>query len=228
MCGGGGGGGDGGAVERKAAEKAAEEARVASAVNSINSVFGINSSDPSYQSRETMYSAIRDDARNKALVDLNKDRGITERENNFTLARQGLSGGSRDVDTNREILDRYQQGVLSAANMGDSVANNARMNDDRTRVNLINNIRSGLDQGSATQMAYEGMRNNVNNAQNEAAATNLTGFFNALMPALQGVGYSNGYNQTLNQQLAMQKQLQGNQPVSSATSNYDGSTKSIG
>jgi len=146
--------------------------------------------------REKLYSTIGSDATNNALLDLNKDRAITERELNFMLARAGLSGGSRDVDVNKDILDTYQQGVLKATNSGLSTANNARSADDTTRVNLINSIRSGLDAGSAQQQAYQDMQNNARTAQDNANANGLAGFFDALKTQQQNAAYTNGVAST--------------------------------
>jgi hypothetical protein len=152
------------------------------------------------QKRESLYSKIGDDAKATALLDLNKDREDTERELGFMLARQGLSGGSRDIDVNREILDTNQQGILKATNLGLQIANDARSNDDKTRVNLINSIRAGLDQGSAQQQAYEGMRNNAASAADAAKATSLAGFFDTLRNRQQQAAYSQGFDSTIQQQ----------------------------
>jgi hypothetical protein len=150
--------------------------------------------------RETLYKKIGDDAKATALLDLNKDRADTERELGFMLARQGLSGGSRDIDVNRDILDTNQQGILKATNLGLQIANDARSNDDKTRVNLINSIRAGLDQGSAQQQAYEGMRNNAASAADAAKATSLAGFFDTLRNRQQQAAYSQGFDSTIQQQ----------------------------
>lgn len=150
-------------------------------------------------SREGLYTQIGEDATNKALVDLNKDRDVAEREFKFMLARAGLSGGSRDIDVNRDLLDTHQQGILKASELGLSASNNARSADDKTRVNLINSIRAGLDEGSAMQQAYEGMRNNARTAQDEANATTLAGFFDVLRQQQQQAAYSQAANDTIQQ-----------------------------
>lgn len=149
-------------------------------------------------SREGLYSKIGEDTTNNALVDLNKDRSITERDLGFMLARQGLSGGSRDVDVNRDILDTYQQGVLKASNMGTQASNDARSADDQTRVKLIQSIQAGLDEGSAMQQAYEGMRNNARASQDQANMATLSGFFDTLINQQKNAAYSDGYAQTVN------------------------------
>jgi len=179
--GGGGGGGDGGA----AARKAAEEARVAAASKKINNIFNA-------AGRDVLYSKIRDDANKKALIDLNKERDITQRSIGFDIARHGLSGGSQDIDANRQLTDTYQQGVLKAANMASSMSNNARTADDNTKNNLINSIRAGLDQGNAISQAYTGMANNANKATANAQALSLSGFFDRLNQANQQRLYNSG------------------------------------
>lgn len=145
--------------------------------------------------REKLYAGFGEDTKNTAMQDLNKDRDIMQRDIGFSLARQGLSGGSRDIDLGRDIMDRYQQGVLKAADMGLSVTNNARMADDRTRIGLINSVRSGLDQGSAQQQAYESMTNNARQASDNAKNTNLAGFFDSMRGLQQEYNYNQGLKQ---------------------------------
>ena len=150
------------------------------------------------QAREGLYTKIGDDTKNTALIDLNKDRDVTQRDLGFMLARAGLSGGSRDVDVNRDILDTYNQGVLKAANMGTETANNARSADDQTRVKLIQNIQAGLDEGQAAQQAYEGMANNARSAQDDANSATLKGFFDILNNQQKEAAYTTAYNQAVN------------------------------
>ena len=150
------------------------------------------------QAREGLYTKIGDDTKNTALIDLNTDRDITQRDLGFMLARAGLSGGSRDVDVNRDILDTYNQGVLKAANMGTEAANNARSADDQTRVKLIQNIQAGLDEGQAAQQAYEGMANNARSAQDDANSATLKGFFDILNNQQKEAAYTTAYNQAVN------------------------------
>ena len=146
------------------------------------------------KAREDLYTTMKNDATTKAMQDLNQERGIAQREANFKLARQGLAGGSADIDLHQQIGDQYQKGILSAGNAGDTVANNARANDEKTRVNLINAIRSGLDGGTAQQMAYQGLSNNAAQASNDAANATLAGFFSPLMQTLKMANYQDGFD----------------------------------
>lgn len=232
----GGGGGDGGAAERKAKE----DARIATAINGLNQVFGMTNAAPeavdkaayttqvrvgrgtksvfnqaaydaavaaakakadqlnsAATARENLYSKIGDDTKNNAMIDLNKERGLTERDLNFTLARNGLSGGSRDVDANKDVLDTFNQGVLKATNMGLQTSNDARSSDEKTRVNLINSIHAGLTDGDAQQQAYQGMANNAKLAQDNANSASLVGFFDALNNQIQRSQYQNSVNSAI-------------------------------
>jgi hypothetical protein len=221
----GGGGGDGGAAARAAAEKE----RVAAGIQAINEVFGNTKATPNAidkaayttqagydaavaaeqarvdklnsaaQQREQLYSTVAEDAKKKALLDIERERAITERELNFALARNGLSGGSRDVDANKDVLDTAQQGILKASEIGLATANDARSNDERTRVNLINSIQSGLDSGSAIQSAYTGMANNANLARDNASAASLNGFFDTLRANQNAAQYQQAVNSVIPQ-----------------------------
>lgn len=175
------------------------------------------------QGRETLYSKIATDSNNAALTDLNKERSETERELGFMLARAGLSGGSRDIDANRDVLDTHQQGVLKASNMGLERANNARSNDEKTRVNLINSIHAGLSEGDAMGQAYQGMSNNARAAQDEANNTSLKGFFDVLKGAQEKAQYNQGFSQPFNSDPTQQIKKTNN----SATSSYGGTTRNV-
>jgi len=145
-----------------------------------------------YGERVKLYDTIKTDANKRALIDLNKERDITERNLSFDVARQGLSGGSHDIDTMRQVTDTYQQGVLKAAELASATANNARAADDKTRTGLISSIRAGLDQGSAQSQAYSDMRNNADRATADANSLSLAGFFDRLNNLNQQRKYNNG------------------------------------
>lgn len=150
------------------------------------------SSQNAFAERLKLYDKAGTDAKTKAMIDLDKEHGVVERGTNFDIARSGLTGGSRDIDANREVLDTYQQGVLKAGTMADQVKNSMRSADDKTRVGLIDSIRTGLDQGSAVNQAYDSMRNNANQATYEANNVSLAGFFDRLNNINQQRKYNSG------------------------------------
>lgn len=163
--------------------------------------------------REQLYSKIGTDATNTALFDLNKERGIAERDLNFGLARAGLSGGSRDIDANKDVLDTHQEGVLKASNIGLQTSNNARSNDEKTRVNLINSIAAGLTEGDALSQSYAALSNNAKSAADDANNASLAGFFDVLKQQQAAAQYNQGANTVLN-----------NDPNQSIKKKYGGSS----
>lgn len=248
-------GGDGGAAKRKKEE----DARIASAVEKLNQVFGLAQATPetvdrsqfmrtedignsnngampsnwggisqpqtrtvfdsagynravaeaqakadslraSATGREKLYSTIGEDAKATAMNDLDRERTIAGRDLSFMLARQGLSGGSRDIDANKDISDTYGKGVLRASTIGSQVANNARSADEKTRQSLISSIHAGLSQADAIKNATESMKNNAALAQDDANTSSLMGFFDALRQQQQQQQYQNGVQSVVNGQ----------------------------
>lgn len=287
-----GGGGDGGA----AARQAAEDARVAAAVQRVNEVFGLATATPNpidrnqftrteyynptsgtlgglnggvweqsprqvtqgmlgslggtqqtrsvfdqaaydaavaaeqaridklknaAQGREQLYTKIGQDTTNNLLTDLTRERDTTQRELNFDLARKGLTGGSRDVDASKDVLDTFLQGKLKATNLGLQQANSARVADDNTRTDLITKIRAGLDEGNAIQQSYEGMRNNASQAQDAANQQTLQGFFSTIRNELDRAQYQQGINQA-QQQYGQLRQPTGARSFNGNVTNYGG------
>lgn len=136
--------------------------------------------DQAATGREKLYSTIMGDAEARLTDRLGKDRSQAERQVRFELARRGLMGGSADIDQGREILEKFQEGSLEARNAALGAANEARSADEKTRVGLINNIRSGMAESDAMSAAFAGMQNNANQARDAAMATNIGNFFNDL------------------------------------------------
>ena len=282
MCGG-GGGGDGGAADRKAAE----DARQAAAIASLNQAFGMpgasapdrNSftkkvtrdasgrevdanpmrrlmsqrrnegdygNDPnaglvevdefdqsgfetalsnyekaktSGAEREGLYGKFAADAKALQLDDLRKERGLAERDVDFDLARRGLFGGSRDIDAGREIEDQFSRGVLTADNNAQGVANTARSNDERTRISLMNSIRSGMGEADAASAAFNSMQTNAADAANQARNQSVGGFFDAIRGAATAGQQASAYEKEF------KKYQTGG---GSAGGSYGGSVRSVG
>jgi hypothetical protein len=133
--------------------------------------------DRNLAERERLYGTIRQDSEARLLDTLGQDRTRAERDVRFQLARQGLMGGSADVDQGRELLEQFQEGSLEARNASTASANDARAADENTRVNLINNIRSGMAESDAVSAAFAGLNNNATAARDSAMATNIGSFF---------------------------------------------------
>lgn len=168
----GGGGGDGGAGQREAER----QARIKAATDEINKIFNASP-------RETLYSDQK-----SAVYDLNKaevDRQAkeAERKTRFGLARVGLMGGSEDVDAAAENDRRTNEGLLRAGGIADQAAADFRVADERTRSNLISMAQSGIDTGTAAQMALGGLKANSDSMAQARAGATVGGLFNDLSQA---------------------------------------------
>jgi hypothetical protein len=179
---------------------------------------GLTSENPNKNARDALYKKFATDAKNKQLDELGREKALTQRDFSFDLARRGLTGGSRNIDVNRDITDKFNEGVLLADNNAQQVSNTARQNDERTRVGLIGSIRAGMSDADATTAALNGLTNNANQAQDQANSQTLDGFFNTLRQGAQNY-------QTGQQQQAYQG---GYQRRRGAGGNYGGNVQSTG
>lgn len=117
-------------------KEAARTEKIKAATEGVNRAFD-NSG------RRALYDRIED-----ASFDLNKqalDQTRDDSANNlrFSLARAGLAGGSVDVDRNREIVDRFNKGLLLSRNTATNAKNAAKSTDNNIRNSLLNAASSG-------------------------------------------------------------------------------------
>lgn len=153
--------------------------------------------DANAAAREKLYGTISSDAEARLLDKLGTDRTKATRAAGFQLARQGLAGGSAAIDQGSEILKAFQEGSLKARDSALAAGNNARAADEKTRVGLINNIRSGMAENDALSAAYAGLQNNANEARDQAMATDIGQFFGDLAILNNNVRYQQGMTSSL-------------------------------
>jgi len=143
--------------EAQAAE-AARQARIQNAVGQINAVYSAPQRDKEisdYQSAVQQFLGER----------LNRDKQQADRDVRFAMARNGLAGGSADVDANRALSEKYQEGVLEATRTAMGRGAQLRSQDQQAQQNLIALAQSGMDATTAAQQASESMRVNLANAK---------------------------------------------------------------
>lgn len=102
--------------------------------------------------------------------DVDKQYAEAERQNRFGLARSGLIGGSADVDSNALLQEKTNEGLLKATGIADQAASDLKTADERSRQSLISMAQSGIDTGTAQQMALRNL-----DATAQSAAANRTG-----------------------------------------------------
>ena len=148
--------------------------------------------DPA-NSREQMYTNQRQAVYDLNTRDVNRQAADAERLNRFALARNGLLGGSADVDSGFEINRMTNEGLMKAGGIADQAAADLRMSDERTRGNLISMAQSGIDTGTAQQMALSGLAANAEAAKSSAAAATVGDLFSGLSGAYMVNMYNNAY-----------------------------------
>lgn len=103
--------------------------------------------------RERMYTDISGAVRQTAMRDLDRQYSKASQRNKFGLARSGLLGGSVDAESGGELTTLYGEGKLKATEAGKGAASDLRVNDEKTRQNLIGLAQSGMDTGTAASLA---------------------------------------------------------------------------
>ena len=159
--------------------------------------------DPA-NSREQMYTNQRQAVYDLNTRDVNRQAADAERLNRFALARNGLLGGSADVDSGFEINRMTNEGLMKAGGIADQAAADLRMSDERTRGNLISMAQSGIDTGTAQQMALSGLAANAEAAKSSAAAATVGDLFSGLSGAYMGNMYNNAYKAGLDKSRTQQ------------------------
>ncbi|WP_462370376.1 hypothetical protein [Oxalobacter formigenes] len=153
--------------------------------------------------REKLY-----DEQQQAVYDLNakavKDQyGDAERANRFALARNGLLGGSSNIESNALLQEKNNEGLIQAQALGQQSASALRTSDEQAKQSLIATAQSGIDTGTAQQMAAAQLNSNAQSALGQRGGATIGSLFDNLGQAyltrqlLQAS--NNGYNLYNNQ-----------------------------
>ena len=151
------------------------------------------------RSRNQLYDTVSNDTYNFHKQRLDDGRDLAERSLRFQLARQGQFGGSLDVDQNGELAKGYNNGLVDARNLADAARNEALARDDQTRIDLINRINAGMDEGSAIASAGSQMQSNINQARDNALSQSLGDAFGNIALLKKQWDYQQGMNQVQSQ-----------------------------
>ena len=142
------------------------------------SLYGSKTVTP--DSREKLYDEQRDAVYEINAKDVNDQYADAERANRFGLARNGLMGGSADIDSNARLQEITNKGLLQAGGIADSAAAKLRAQDESARQSLISMAQSGIDTGTAQQMAMESLNATAQQAQGERAGASVGDLFGTL------------------------------------------------
>ena len=142
--------------------------------------------------RNAGYDKVRQSNLGLMMNDIARNRADTTRNVGFGMQRNGLFGGSVDVDTHRDITDANQRSVIQANQLADSQVASMRSNDESTRADLISRINAGLDADSAAATASQRMAINRQQALSEPSSGALNNLFASIGGALNSYQYANG------------------------------------
>ena len=139
------------------------QAQIARSVAGVNSVFDA-------PERTAQYDKFAAALRKQYGDEIGRQRANSARELKFSLARGGLSGGSADVDAQRNLGEEFQRGTLQAEQRVQNAVAGLRQGDEQTRQNLIGLAQSGADVGTAAQRAGAALQQNAQGAFTTAGA----------------------------------------------------------
>ena len=183
--GGKGGGGGSSSADYMAEVERERQRKIAEATAAVNRAFNMTD-------RQALYDKQRDAVYELNTAEVERQAEEAARQNKFALARNGLLGGSADVDSQAELNRRTNEGLMNAAGFADDAAASLRRADETTKQNMLSLAQSGISGTDAAQLASSQLANNISNAAGDAAAAKIGNLFGDL-----GYGYLYG-NQAQN------------------------------
>lgn len=170
--------------------------KINNALNSGSLYNGLTTVTP--DSREKLYDEQRDAVYEINAKDVNDQYADAERANRFGLARNGLMGGSADVESNANLQEKTNEGLIQARALGQQAASDLRTADEQSKQSLIAMAQSGIDTGTAQQMAAAQLNANAQSALGRRGGATIGDLFDNLSQAyltrqiMQAA--NNGYN----------------------------------
>lgn len=147
-----------GATNAAQQEEAARQARVQEATRRIDAAFDS-------PERRGQYDQYLTSLRGLYRTDADRQKAIADRQQRFSIARSGLTGGSAAVDARNTLGDEYSRGILDAEQRAQSGVADLRNSDQQTRLNLIQLANAGTDATTAATNAASAMRANLASAR---------------------------------------------------------------
>lgn len=117
--------------------------------------------------------------------DLNRQKGEADRGLKFALAKNGLTGGSVNVDQQRRLGEDYSRGVLNVEQKAQGAGASLSAADQDARARLISLATSGLDATTAASQAAAAMQSNLQAGMSEAKLGSLGDSFGGINSFVQ-------------------------------------------
>lgn len=201
---GGGGGNAAWEIERERQRKAQQ------AIAAINDVFD-------NANREALYRQQRDDVYALNTKEVERQARQQERANRFALARNGLLGGSADIEGKAELNRLTNEGLAKAGGIADAAMSDLRNADENARNNLVSMANAGTDATTASQLASNNLRQNASAAAADRAIASVGDLFGSMQQAYLLNNMGKIYSQTSGLNPYVDKAKLGNDPHATYT-----------
>lgn len=109
--------------------------------------------------------------------DANRRKATADRNRRFSIARGGLTGGSADASSRRVLGEEYSRGLLDAENKAQGAYADLMGQDEAARLDLLGQVRQGMDSTTAAARSAALMASNAGSAQAKAQAEGLGDIF---------------------------------------------------
>jgi hypothetical protein len=161
------------------------QANIDAQIKSINDLFATDKRAPIYQQ-------VYNDSYGLQSNRLDENRQDALRKLRFGLARSGLTSGSADVSAHGLEQREFGRALSDASTAAQGQADQVRANDEKTRLNLIAQMRAGLDSADATQSALTQMADNANAARAQTRYDALDSYMGAVAPTINNFQVRSG------------------------------------
>ncbi len=171
-----------GGKSNKRAEEAAQRneaerrSQISGTTTRINQIFDA-------PARQVQYSDFVNALRERLVGSLNKQKRVADLKSKFAIARSGLAGGSRDVDTKRALGETYAENLLGAEDKAQGALSDLKGRDAAARTSLVGLASGGLDATTAASRAISSMQSNTSAARDNALASGLSDTFGGFSDA---------------------------------------------
>jgi hypothetical protein len=150
-------------------------------------------------------SQVSDATRGYYSDQLARSFAAAERNNRFRLARQGLQGGSADVDANAQLQTDNDLGLTRIDQAARAAAASLTTQREQERLNAINLVNAGAGE-DAVASAQAGLRNSLENVSTQNKANLFSDLFAGSADSVAGMNQNDLLAAMMgryNQQLAM-------------------------
>jgi hypothetical protein len=151
-------------------QEAERQATISKNVGDINSAFS---------GRSAEYANYKTALQSQYQQELNRQQAIAARNQKFSLARSGLTGGSAAADAGTLLGEETARGTINAQQQVQSGVAKLEASDEATRQQMIALAQSGGDIGNAATQTANSLRANIGNAQSTNVAAGLGDVFAA-------------------------------------------------